>query len=215
MKLLCPIYLLLILLYSCDEAGRVEKEVKERTNFLHDIVPFTSDSLIKVVIEIPAGTNQKWEVNKTSGQIEWEQVSRDSFRVVNNLPYPSNYGFVPQTLLAEATGGDGDPVDVFVLGAAVGRGAVLKVRMVGLIHMLDNGESDSKLLAVNSEDSYFGVSSLEMLNLSYPGVIDILKLWLMHYKGPGEVDILSVGDEVDAIHYFNTAHETYLQQKIK
>jgi inorganic pyrophosphatase len=107
-----------ILLYACDNSGRVENTVIIAPNYLHDIAPFTSDSLVNVVIEIPAGTNQKWELNKATGQIEWEQVSPDSFRVIiDYLPYPANYGFVPQTLLPETSGGDGDPVDVFVLGS--------------------------------------------------------------------------------------------------
>lgn len=215
MKSLCTVCLLLILLFGCADSGRVENAVAEKMDFLHDIFPFTSDSLINVVIEIPAGSNQKWEVNKANGQIEWEQVNPDSFRVVDYLPYPSNYGFVPQTVLPKASGGDGDPVDVFVLGAAVVRGAVLKVRMVGIIHMMDKGESDSKLLAVNTEEPDFAVASLEMLNQSYPGVMDILKLWLMHYKGTDEVEILSVSDDKEAISYLNTAHKAYLQQKSK
>jgi inorganic pyrophosphatase len=104
-------------------------------------------------------------------------------------------------------------VDVFVLGASVGRGDVLKVRLVGIIHMLDKGESDSKLLAVNTQDQDFAVTSLEMLNQSYPGVMDILKVWLMHYKGSGEVEMLPVRDEKEAITYLNIAHKAYLQQK--
>lgn len=215
MKVFFTMMLLLVSLFVCTNSGPIGAAGTKTIHYLHAIAPFTPDSLINVVIEIPAGSNQKWEVNKASGQIEWEQVNPDSFRVVNYLPYPANYGFVPQTLLPEASGGDDDPVDVFVLGASVGRGEILKVRLVGIIHMLDKGESDSKLLAVNTEQPGFDVASLEMLNLYYPGVIDILKLWLMHYKGTGEVEILSVSDEAEALNYLNTAHKAYLQQKTK
>ena len=201
----------LILLHACGNSDRDENTVINAHNYLHDIAPFTSDSLVNVVIEIPAGTNQKWEVNKETGQIEWEQVTPDSFRVIDYLPYPANYGFVPQTLLPEASGGDGDPVDVFVLGSSIAREKIVKVRIVGIIHMLDDNEYDSKLLAVNTDEPGFDVNSFEMLNNNYPGVIDIIKLWLLHYKGPGSVEILSVNDEKDAVRYLKTAYNDYIE----
>lgn len=215
MKTLFRIFVLIILLYACGNSGRDKNVVVNTHNYLHDIAPFTSDSLVNVVIEIPAGTNQKWEVNKVIGQIEWEQVTPGSFRVINYLPYPANYGFVPQTLLPEATGGDGDPVDVFVLGSSIAREKVVKVRIVGIIHMLDDHESDSKLLAVNTDEPGFDVDSYEMLINHYPGVTDIIKLWLSHYKGPGRVKLLSVNDEIDAVRYLKTAHADYIDQTIE
>ncbi|MBX2927423.1 MAG: inorganic diphosphatase [Saprospiraceae bacterium] len=114
-----------ILFCSCGNTGRINITAINKPNYLHDISTFTPDSLVNVVIEIPAGTNQKWEVNKVSGQIEWEQIAPDSFRVIDYLAYPANYGFVPQTLLSEASGGDGDPLDVFVLGPAISRGTIV------------------------------------------------------------------------------------------
>ena len=81
--------------------------------------------------------------------------------------------------------------------------------------MLDDNESDSKLLAVNTEEPGFDINSLEMLTNTYPGLIDIIKLWLIHYKGPGKIKILSVKDEKDAIRYLNSAHIAYIDQKNK
>jgi inorganic pyrophosphatase len=205
----------IILLYACDNSGRDENRIIKPHNYLYDIAPFTTDSLVNVVIEIPAGTNQKWEVNKVTGRVEWEQVNPDSFRTINYLPYPANYGFVPQTLLPEASGGDNDPVDVFVLGSSIARERIVKVKIVGIIHMLDNNESDSKLLAVNREEPDFNINSLEMLTNTYPGAIDIIKLWLIHYKGPGKIKILSVKDEKDAFRFLRTAHIDYIEQKTK
>lgn len=197
------------LLSSCDNSVTVQNKI----NFLHDIAPFTPDSLVNVVIEIPAGTRQKWEVNKVTGQIEWEQVSPDSFRVIKYLPYPANYGFVPQTLLAEPTGGDGDPVDVFVLGSSINRAEIIEARIVGIIHMLDDNESDSKLLAVNTDEPEFNVHSLQELNKKYPGIVDVIQLWLQHYKGVGRVEMLSVDDEKNALHYLQTAINDYSEHQ--
>jgi inorganic pyrophosphatase len=213
MKSLTIIPLLFILLYACQNSGKIEEKLNNSSNLLHDITAFTSDSLVNVVIEIPAGTNQKWEVNKATGQIEREQLSTDSFRVIDYLSYPANYGFVPQTLLPYATGGDGDPVDVFVLGPSIDRGNIVKIKIVGIIHLLDNDESDSKLLAVSKEEPIFCVNTFEELNKNYPGTIEIITVWLQHYKGNEKVEILSVNDEKDAFEYLTIANNVYIHQK--
>jgi len=211
MKPLFAVFVLLTLLSACGNRGRVENTMNNKTNFLYDIAPFTSDSLVNVVIEIPAGTNQKWEVNKITGQIEWEQITPDSFRVINFLPYPANYGFVPQTLLPGASGGDGDPVDVFVLGSAIDREKIVKVKIIGIIHMLDDNESDSKILAVTTDKPGLVVNSYKELNKNYPGIIDIMKLWLLNYKGTGKVKVISVNDEKEAMHYLIKANDDYIE----
>lgn len=180
---------------------------------LHHISSFTSDSLVNVVIEIPAGTNQKWELNKETGQIEWEQIAPDTFRTIDFLPYPANYGFVPQTLLPKSNGGDGDPVDVFVLGSSMARSYITQVKIVGIIHMLDANQSDSKLLAVNVADPVMNIRSYDMLNDYYPGVLDILQLWLLNYKGPNQVKIISVNNEQDAMLFLERAHQHYINNK--
>lgn len=202
-----------ILLHACGNADRLEQPVVETTDFLHGIATFTTDSLVNVVIEIPAGTNEKWEVNKETGLIEWERVTPDSLRIIDYLAYPANYGFVPQTLLPEITGGDGDPVDVFVLGPSIAREQIVRVRIIGIIHMLDDNESDSKLLAVEAKNPVFDVNSYEMLEKNYPGVVDIIKLWLLNYKGQDRIEILSVQDEKHAIRYLKEAHNEYINTK--
>jgi inorganic pyrophosphatase len=202
------------LLYACGNSGSVENADIVAPNYLHDIAPFTSDSLVHVVIEIPAGTNQKWELNKVTGRVEWERITADSLRIIDYLPYPANYGFVPQTLLPEASGGDGDPVDVFILGPSIDREEIVKARIIGMIHMLDDGELDSKLLAVDVNNPHgFNVKTYEMLLNEYPGALEIIKMWLLNYKGTDRVKILSVNDEKDAIHTIKTAHIDYIDQK--
>jgi inorganic pyrophosphatase len=202
-----------ILFYSCNSSNNAEPGAKENQNYLHDIVPFTSDSLVNVVIEIPAGTNQKWEVNKETGQIEWERVTPDSLRIIDYLAYPANYGFVPQTLLPETTGGDGDPVDVFVLGQSIAREQIVSVRIIGIIYMLDDHESDSKLLAVSADNEGLNPETFDMLINNYPGALETLQIWLSNYKGQGRIEMLSVQDEKHAIRYLKNAHNDYLNLK--
>jgi inorganic pyrophosphatase len=161
--------------------------------------------LLQVVIEIPAGTNEKWEVNKQTGQLEWQKISEDSMRVVDYLPYPANYGFVPRTHLPKEAGGDGDPVDVLVLGPSVARGTLLKVQLIGIIHMLDQGEGDAKLLAVVANEKILRVESLAELEERYPGILDILSTWLKNYKGKNSVTILGADDKDPALRYLEDA----------
>ncbi len=212
-----PFYtaLIIIILNACGDLGRVESTDTETPNLLHDVVAFTTDSMVNVVIEIPAGTNQKWEVDKETGQIEWERITSDSFRVVNYLAYPANYGFVPQTLLREDKGGDGDPVDVFVLGEHIERGSIVTCRIIGLIEMTDSGQGDGKLIALPVQSTWEEVNSLEALNHHYPGVLDILQTWLSNNKVDDRVIIQSVINEEEAIRYLKAAHNDYIDLKTK
>ena len=199
----------LLLLFSCQTTIKQKTEIIDNHDFLNDFPTFTADSLVNVVVEIPAGTNQKWEVNKSSGHLEWERVNVDSLRTINYLPYPANYGFVPQTLLTKESGGDGDPLDVFILGAALERGEVIPSRIIAVIKMLDRGEKDDKLLAVAPDSQFASVYSPEDLILFYPGVIEILTTWLSNYKGEGFVEIQSVENEKHAIEFVFRANRKF------
>lgn len=79
----------------------------------------------QAVIEIPAGTIQKCEVSKNSGQLEWE-FKKGKPREIKFLDYPGNYGFIPQT-----SSDDGDALDIMVFCESVRRGDVLNVRIIG------------------------------------------------------------------------------------
>lgn len=82
---------------------------------LTDYIPLNHDGDVNAVVEIPAGTLDKWELSKSNGQVEWETVN-DVPRVVNYLGYPGNYGMIPRTLLPKDDEGDADPLDILVLG---------------------------------------------------------------------------------------------------
>jgi inorganic pyrophosphatase len=97
------------------------------------------------VIEIPLGSNVKYELDKPSGLIKLDRV------LYSAVYYPANYGFIPQTL-AE----DGDPLDVLVLcQEAVVPLALIHARAVGLMTMVDYGTVDHKIIAVATEDPEF------------------------------------------------------------
>ncbi|WP_103333278.1 inorganic diphosphatase [Pseudotabrizicola formosa] len=143
------------------------------------------DGTIKAIIEIPAGTSAKWEVSKDDPKAVYWELKDDKPRVINYLGYPANYGSIPGTALPKELGGDGDPLDVIVLGQAVPRGTVADVRVIGVLKMLDGGEQDDKLIAVLAKESPFAhIESMAQLDAEFAGVSQIIDLWFASYKGP-------------------------------
>jgi len=123
-------------------------------NLLHDI-PAGSAEEMNVIIEIPKGSKNKYELNKEFGIIELDRVMHTA------QDYPFDYGFVPQTKYD-----DGDPLDVVVLTTyPLAPGVFLKARPVAIMEMIDGGEQDDKIIAVPVEDPRFNeVQSLGDIN---------------------------------------------------
>ncbi|MDX1396241.1 MAG: inorganic diphosphatase [Gemmatimonadota bacterium] len=172
---------------------------------------FGAPGVVNVVVEIPAGTNAKWQAEKTGEGLEWELEDGEP-RVIRYLPYPANYGLIPRTLLPSAMGGDGDPLDVLLLGPARERGAVVAARPIGVLRLLDGGEQDDKLLVVESEGVFSEIASLEDLRARFPGVVEIVATWFGNYKGPGEVEVLEasgIAAALEIIEYAAGAFEAW------
>lgn len=174
----------LSLLIACSETKQQEIEPK---HLLHDYPAFNIDSTINAIVEIPAGTNEKWQVNKIDGKLEWEQENGKN-RIVNYLPYPGNYGIIPHTLLPKDQGGDGDPLDVLLLGPELPTGTPLRIKLIGVLKLLDRGEVDDKLIAVEEDSPMYQVNSMEELRRDYKGAAEIVETWFVNYKGPGKME---------------------------
>jgi inorganic pyrophosphatase len=113
----------------------------------HDLPnnPDTAAAFFNVVIEIPRGSKVKYELDKPSGLLKVDRV------LYSSVIYPANYGFIPRSYC-----GDGDPLDVLVLGhEPVVPLAILKARAIGLMRMEDEGEPDDKVIAVHVHDPSF------------------------------------------------------------
>ena len=169
-----------------------EFKIVANINYLQDIDPINQDGTVNVVIEIPAGTNQKWEVSKEDGSILWE-FRQDKPRIINYVNYPGNYGMIPRTLLPLDLGGDGDPLDVILLGPSEERGSVISGKIIGKLNLLDDGEVDDKLILVQRDSPFFVVNNVEDLNKKFPGVSEILEIWFKNYKGNGKITINGFG----------------------
>lgn len=116
-------------------------------NLLHDITPGDNvPNEITVVVEINKGSLNKYELDKATGLIKLDRVSHTA------QTFPFDYGFVPQTHWH-----DGDPLDVVIIATApLIPGILVDVRPVGVMDMIDSGESDAKILAVPVGDPRFG-----------------------------------------------------------
>lgn len=112
-------------------------------NLWHDVT--LGDNVpneINVIIEIPRGSANKYEIDKETGLIKLDRANYSS------APYPFDYGFAPQTLWD-----DGDALDVLVLSTfPLHPGILVTVRPVAVMEMTDSGESDYKVIAVPVDD---------------------------------------------------------------
>ena len=176
-----------------------EYTIKGSRNFYNGYEPGDSNGNVNVVIEIPKGTTEKWEVSTKDGTIKWE-FKKGKPREVNYLGgYPANYGSVPKTLLPKQYGGDGDPIDIVITGEAIPRGSVIKVKLIGVLKILDEGEFDAKLLAVREGSPEHQASSIDELNRKFDGSADSVSSWFVNYKGPDSgIELEGIGSTDEA-----------------
>ena len=116
-------------------------------------------------------------------------------RIINYKPYPVNYGIIPQTILPISRGGDGDPLDVIILGKGIPQGSLIKVKALGVIKMKDSGEHDDKIIAVKANSPLSKYNNLEQLNSENPEILNELKDWFLNYKGQNLVQFINFESE--------------------
>lgn len=170
--------------------------VRSPKDFLRDFAADAGNGLVNAVVEIPAGACDKWEV-KLDGVMRWD-IKDGKPRHVKYLGYPANYGIVPRALLGKDLGGDGDPLDMLVLGPSLPRGTVLPVVVLGTIRLIDAGDKDDKIIAVRPDSPMAACTSIADLDRNFPGVTRILQLWFENYKGPGALQCQGFGSAEDA-----------------
>ncbi|MEK7516070.1 MAG: inorganic diphosphatase [Patescibacteria group bacterium] len=115
-------------------------------NLWHDVaIGEGAPESFNAIIEIPRGSQNKYEVDKATGLIKLDRAFSAS------MAYPTDYGFVPQTYWY-----DDDPLDVMVLSTfSLQPGMLVVVRPVGVLRMIDGGDRDEKIIAVPVKDPRF------------------------------------------------------------
>jgi inorganic pyrophosphatase len=99
-------------------------------------------SAVEVFIEIPKGSRNKYEFDKTRNVFRLDRM------LFSSMHYPSDYGFIVDTL-AE----DGDALDALVLlGEPTFPGCHIRARPIGLFKMRDEKGVDHKILCVPLDD---------------------------------------------------------------
>jgi inorganic pyrophosphatase len=99
-------------------------------------------NIINVIVEIPKGSKNKYEIDKKNGLIKLDRAMKSA------QDYPFDYGFVPQSLWD-----DGDALDVVLLTTyPLHPGILVEARPIAVMHMIDGGEGDDKVIAVPKND---------------------------------------------------------------
>ena len=138
----------------------------------HDI--YVDDQQINhefpVVIEVPKGSKNKYELDKETGFLRLDRV------LYSAVHYPANYGFVPRSFCD-----DGDPLDALVLGQEpVYPLTIVQARAIGVMRMRDDKGIDDKIIAVNVHDP--AVSDYKDRDQLPTHVLRELKRFFQDYK---------------------------------
>jgi inorganic pyrophosphatase len=145
--------------------------------------------MITMKIEIPVGSNVKYEIDKVTGELRVDRLSK--------LTYPATYGYIKDTL-AE----DGDQLDVFLLGSDVYiPGSIIDVDILGMLEMSDNGIVDNKVIAKVHCDN-LGVAQ-DYLDRH----VRVIKTFLRNYKENTIVG--NYVDKSDTVEYYEKCKEVY------
>jgi inorganic pyrophosphatase len=163
----------------------------ELLNRKKEIINFSDN--YTAIVEIPVGTNKKFEYNYKTKTFEIETTNGIE-RTINFLPYPGNYGFISNTYMDPEIGGDGDALDVLIISESIQQGTKIEINPVAILRLLDRGQEDHKVIAT-LENSKINFSKDSLPN----SVKTIIKTWFCNYKGQNKMEFIAWGDKEDAI----------------
>jgi inorganic pyrophosphatase len=186
--------LMLIMLFTFHGCGN-----KQMRNF-NAIPPFTRNH-VNAVIEIPAGTNKKLEYNVEKKMFLSEHTN-GSENIIDFLPSPGNYGFVPGTFLDPIMGGDGDPIDILILSESLPTGTIIEVIPLLILYFSVDAGTNSpvtvpKIIAVPASEGLRIINAVNYEELfdNYPDIVDIMIKWFQNYnKEAGPFELKAMGD---------------------
>lgn len=161
-------------------------------------------AIVPAIIEVPKGSKNKYELDKPTGLIRVDRV------LFSSVQYPANYGFIPRTYCE-----DNDPLDILVLGQEpVIPGAIMTAKPIGVMKMIDQGESDDKIIAVHANDPEYSFYN-SVTELPPHRMLEVKKFF-EEYKSleKKEVHVDHFMDRQEALEIITQAIDFY-QTKIK
>jgi len=137
----------------------------------HNVSPGEhTPEIVNAIIEIPQGSRAKYELDKDTGMLKLDRV------LFSSLYYPANYGFIPQSYCD-----DKDPLDILVLSQIkLVPLCLVKAKVIGVMHMVDNGEADDKIIAVAADD--MSVNHISDIDQLPPHFIKEMRQFFEEYK---------------------------------
>ncbi len=146
------------------------KEI-HKNNPWHCVLPGKNiPEILNGVIEIPRGSNAKYELDKASGLLRLDRV------LLSAVHYPANYGFIPQTIAD-----DNDPLDILVISSIEAEPlSIIEAKVIGVMHMIDDNERDEKIISVAQND--MAVNYINNLTELPPHTMTELKRFFEDYK---------------------------------
>lgn len=159
---------------------------------------FDSENNLRAVIEIPAGTNDKIEYKSERNVFEIDSTEGKP-RVIQFLPYPVNYGFIPST--KSALDKNSDPLDILVYSKPIKTGQILAVKPIAILKMLDEGEADDKILSIPLDEKYkiINIENFADLSENHSQLRDMIAEWFLDYDKKADIQILGWLDESKAL----------------
>lgn len=157
---------------------------------------FSATRQLQAVIEIPAGSAHQYKYDPETHEFPVEKEAGQD-RIIRFMPYPVNYGFIPSTLLDKSRGGDGDPLEVLVLGESRETGTIMEVLPLGVLLLETAGDLQYKVLAVPAKPSerLIEATDFEELSTKYPAVKKILETWFLNYNPTEHARLMGWKDE--------------------
>lgn len=154
---------------------------------------------VHAIIEIPRGSENKYEMDKDTGMLKLDRP------LFSSVHYPGDYGYIPKTLWE-----DGDPIDILVFTShPVYPLTLAKVRILAILNMIDGKESDVKIVGVYDADPRFQEYQ-DLKDIPKHKVKEVLHFFESYKKLQGkQVKILGVGDKKEAIQAILKSKKNY------
>ena len=183
--------------YNCNSTpAKVKPEKAEEvyvsTPKKHRNLVAKSDSSIYAIIEIPSGSNEMLNFSTKSGKIEKPESKQD--KVLNFLPFPGNFGFVPKTKRED------QPIDIIVLSKTIESGELVNTFPIGAIKLKTGSKERFIVVAVPVEEEMRTIKALNFQDFftTYDPAKFILEQWFLNYQGYQSNKIESWVDEKTA-----------------